>query len=101
MRRQQHVKVPCRDQLFDKGQKPRRIAPQSRAAVKLADEARIAREAPRRGIADLDVMARESQHRDRLEARGGGTFGNEYFERFCGNGHGGDHHRVACFCRRS
>ena len=51
--------------------------------VKFADEARESREAPGRGIADLDVMARQAENRDGLAGRGTGTFRYQHPERFC------------------
>jgi hypothetical protein len=82
MRRQQHIEFPAGQLLLDEGQIAGGIIPQSRAAVKLPDEAREPREAPGRGIADLDVMARKTQNRNRLPGRGAGTLRNEHAERF-------------------
>src|SRR5206468_10617093 len=56
--------------------------------------------APRRGIADLDVMARKTQNRDRLPGRGRGTFGDEHPERFCGIKHAGSLPRRTAFVSR-
>src|SRR5439155_6619175 len=87
MGRQQHVELPARQELLDEREISGGVGAQPRAAMKLADEARVARQAPRRGIADLDVMARQTQNCDGLAARGTGTFGDEYPERFCRIGH--------------
>jgi hypothetical protein len=56
--------------------------------MKFADEAGIARQAPGRGVADLDVMPGKAKDGDRLAARGGGALGDQDAERFCGIGHG-------------
>ena len=82
MRRQQHIEFAVGQPLLDEGQIARGIVPQSGAAVKFRHQSREPREAPGRGIADLDGMARKTQNRDRLTGRGGGTFGDEHPERF-------------------
>ncbi|WGR94989.1 hypothetical protein MTX20_13140 [Bradyrhizobium sp. ISRA435] len=70
--RQQHVEMLRCQQTFDEAQEAARIGAQAGTMVEFAHKARIARQAPARGVADLDVMAGRTQDRDRLAARGAG-----------------------------
>jgi hypothetical protein len=76
-----------RQQPLDKGQKSGRVRPQPGAAVEFPNEPRISRKTPRRGIADLDVVARQSQNGDGFPRRRAGTLGEEHPERLCGINH--------------
>src|SRR6185437_678234 len=64
--RQQDVETVRGQQRLDESKIAARVIAQGRAAVKLPHESREARQAQGCGIADLDVMAAESQNRDRL-----------------------------------
>jgi hypothetical protein len=86
MRRQQHIEFLLSQPLLDEGQIAGGVIPQSRAAVKFSDEAREPRKTPRRGIADLDVMARQTQNRDGLAGRGAGTSETSTRSGFKGSG---------------
>src|SRR5205085_4340780 len=55
--------------------------------VEFTHKARIARQAPGRGIADFDVMAREPEDGEGLADGGGRALGDQDAERFCGFGH--------------
>ena len=88
-------------QLFDESEKPGRIVPQSRTAVKFLDEPRKPRQAIRIGIADLDDVAGKPEDRDRLPRRGAGAFGNKHPKRLSnmrGIGHIRHHSRLGCLC---
>ena len=84
--RQQHVETPRRQQLLDKPEEPGRIVPQARTVMKLADKPREPRQAIAVGIADLDMVTRQPQDRDRLPRRGAASLGDEHPERLCSIG---------------
>jgi hypothetical protein len=52
--------------------------------MEFPNEARVPRKAPKRGIADLDVMARQAENRDGFPRGRAGTLGDEHPERLCG-----------------
>ncbi len=91
---QQHVEMPRGQQVFDKGEKPGRIVPHRRTAMKSGDKPRKPRQAVRTGIADFDDMTRKPKDRDRLPRRGAVSLGEQHAERFCSMhavGHTGHH----------
>ena len=57
MMEQAKEEIAKRDQALDKGKEARGVGTQAGTTVELAHEARIARQAPWRGIADFDVVA--------------------------------------------
>jgi len=64
MDRQKHIELPARNAIQDKGEIGMRIGSQRRTAMELADESGKAPEAMRVRIADLDMVAAQTQRGD-------------------------------------
>ena len=84
MGRQQHVEMPRRQQLLDESAESRPDRPAIPGSDEISGRTARTSQGNRRGIADLDMMARQPQNCDRLARRGAVTLGNKHAERLYG-----------------